>query len=117
MERNAEPAVDQLADAAGRPEVGGEAVCGRLLGQPPPDLLILCGGQEPGPAWRGPGGQPVVASGPVPGHPLGDGDAVDAQGGGDRGLRAPAEDQLDGPPPHGFQFGSRSFASHGMEVT
>ncbi len=96
---------------------GREAVRGWLLGQPPPDLLILFGGQKPGSARRGLGGQPVVARDPMSGHPLGYSDAVDAQGDGDRSLRASVVNQLNRPPPHGFQFGSRSFASHGVEVT
>lgn len=117
MERHPEPVADQFGDATGRPEVGREAVSGWLLGQPLPDLPILFGGQKPGSARRGFGGQPFVARRPVSGYPLGHGDAVDAQSNGDSGLRPPIENQLNCPPPHGFQLGSRSFTSHGVVVT
>ena len=117
MERDPERVADPFGDAAGRPEVGREAVGGRLLGQPLSDLLILFGGQKPGSARRGFGGQPVAAGGSVSGHPLGHGDAVDAQRNGDCGLSPSIEYQLNGPPTHGFQFGSRSFASHDVDVT
>jgi hypothetical protein len=48
----------------------------------------------------------------VAGHPLGYRDGVDAQCDGDCGLGPSVEDHLNRPSPHGFQFGSRSFASH-----
>jgi len=117
MERDPEPAADQFGDAAGRPQVGREPVGGRLLGQPLADLLILFGGQKPGPARRGLGGQTWIARGSVSGHPLGHGDTVDAQSDGHSRLGPSGENHLDRPTPHGFQIGSRSFASHGEDVT
>ncbi len=117
MEGHSEAALNQFGHASSRPEVGGEAVCGRLLGQPLPDLLILFGGEKPGSAWRGLGCQSVVARSPVSGHPLGHRDAVDAQGDCDSGLRPSLENQLNRSPPQSFQFRSRSFASHSEDVT
>ena len=87
------------------------------VSQPLPDLLILFGGQKPGPTGRGLGGQPVVACGPVSGHPLGHGNAVDAQSHRHSNLRPSSQNHLNRSPPHGFQFGSRSFASHSEDVT
>lgn len=86
MKDNSESTPDQFGDAAGGPEVGREAVGGRLLGEPLADLLILFGSEEPGSARRGLGGQPRLAFGTVLGHPLGHGDAVDTQGDGHGGL-------------------------------
>jgi len=102
MEGHVESAADQFGDAACRPQVGRETVRGRLLGQPATDLPILFGGQKPGSSRRGLDRQAGNARGPMPGHPLGHSDAVDTQLDGDGGLRSPVENQLNGPPPHGF---------------
>ncbi len=115
MEGDPEPTPDQFGDAASGPEVGGEAVGGRLLSQPLPDLSILFGSEKSRPSRRGFGGQGVIAFGSVFGHPLGYGDGVDAEERGDSGLRPPLDHHLDRSTPYGFQFGSRSFASHELK--
>jgi hypothetical protein len=117
MEGNPESALDQFGHAASGPEVGGEAVLGRFLSEPLANLLILFGCEKPGPARRGLGGQAGIARSPVSGHPLGDGDGVDTQSNGHGGLRPSPEHHVNPSPPHGFQVGSRSFASHGQNVT
>ena len=117
VEPDVERPADQLGDAAGRPQVGAEAVGGGLLGQPAAEWAVLLRGEEAGESRGRLGGQPGVAGGAVLGHPLGDGDGMNAELNGHRGLRPPAEDQLNRSPPHGFQFGSRSVASHGEGVT
>lgn len=112
MERHVEVPPDQVDDPPGTPEIGAEAVLRRLLGQPRLHLLLLGGSQIAGPSRRGPGGQAQFSGDPVTGHPLGHRHGVDAQCDGDRGLGPSVEDHLNRPSPHGFQFGSRSFASH-----
>jgi hypothetical protein len=117
MEGNPESAADQIGHAASRPEVGGEAVYGRLLGQPLANLLILFGSEKPRATWCSFGSQPCVALGSMFGHPLGHGDGMNAEGFGDGRLGMSSQNLLNGTPPYGFQFGSRSFASHGEDVT
>jgi hypothetical protein len=115
MEGNPEPALNQVGDEASGPEIGGETVGGRFLSQPLADELILFGRQKPGASRRRFGGQGVIAVGAMSGHPLGHGDGVDTQSDGDGGLRPSIEYHLNRSTPHGFQFGSRSFASHELE--
>lgn len=117
MEGNSEAAADQIGHASSGPEVGGKAVRGRFLGQPVANLLILFGGEEPRAARCGFGRQPSIACGAVLGQPLGHGDAVDPQSDGHGGLRPSTQNQMNRSPPYGFQFGSRSFASHDEDVT
>ena len=116
MEGDSELAVNQFGDASGGPEVGGKAVGSQLPRQALTHPLVLFGGQKPGPARRRQGSQSGVAPNPVSGHPFGDSDTVDTQGDGHSGLGASAQNQMNRPPPHGFQFGSSSFASHGEKV-
>lgn len=115
MERDTELAANQFGDPAGRPEVGREAVGGRLLGEPTPDLSVLIRGQEPRTSRRRLGREPGVAVGAVPGHPLGHSDDVDAERLGHGHLRPAAEDSLHGSSACRFQRGSRSVASHGAQ--
>ena len=112
MEGDAEFSADQIGDPAGRPKVGGEAVGGRLLGQPSANFRVLIFGEESGPARRGVGGQARFACGAVLGHPLGDGNGVHAQCNRHRGLRLAGHNELGRPASQRFQSGSRSFASH-----
>ena len=115
MEGDPEPTPDQFGDAASGPEVGGEAVGGRLLSQPLPDELILIGRQKSRPSRRRFGGQSWIAFGSVFGHPLGHGDGVNTQSDGDGGLSLSLKHHPNCSTPHGFQFGSRSFASHKLK--
>ena len=117
MKGNSESAADQIGHPSSSPKTGGKAVHGRLLGQPLANLLILFGGQKPRPTGCRFGRQPSIAIGSVFGQPLGHGDAVNTQSDGHGGLRPSAQNHVDRSPSHGFQFGSRSFASHGENVT
>ena len=117
VERDPELAADEVRHAAGRPEVGREPVGGRFLSQPAADVLVLVGGEEPRPTGRGFGGQPGLALGPVPGHPRGNGDGMNAQGDRHGRLRLAMQNPLHRPAANSFQSGSRSFASHVPEVT
>jgi len=112
MERDAEAAADQFSHAAGRPKIGGEPMSGRLLSQPRSHLLVLLGGQKPWPAGCGLGGQAGVPFAAMAGHPLGDRNAVNTQTSSDRDLGLPSRHGPDRPHSNGFQFASRSFASH-----
>lgn len=90
MKRHAEPAADQFGDASRGPQVGGEAVSRRLLGQPAPNLEVLFGGKKSRPSRRRLGGETGLAFGPAAGCPLGDRDGVDAKDLGHGGLRLSA---------------------------
>ena len=46
MESDAEASADEVGDAAGGPEVGGEAVVGRLVGEPAEGFGLLPGAEE-----------------------------------------------------------------------
>jgi hypothetical protein len=115
VEGHAEPAADQLGDAAGGPQVSPEPVCRRLLGQPVADLPVLRGGEEARSPRSRPGSEAGVASGSVPGHPLGYRDGMNPEGLRNGGLGLPAQDPLNGQSSYRFQGGGRSFASHAEE--
>jgi len=117
VKTHGEPPTNQVGHPAGSPQVGPEAVRGRLVCQPPQDGSLLPRSQEAGPTGRRPGCQSTVAAAAMPGLPLGDGYRMNAQEVGDRGL-SPAGVQLaDGHPSPDFQFESRSFASHAGRCT
>ena len=112
MKRHAEASADQFGDASRGPQVGGEAVGRRLLGQPSADLQILLVREESRPSRRGLGDETGLAFGAAPGHPLGDRDGMDAEHLGHGGLRLPTQNILNGQASYRFQRGGGSFASH-----
>jgi hypothetical protein len=87
MKRHAELVADQFGDASRGPQVGGEAVGRRLLGQPAPNLQVLFGGKKSRPSRRRLGDKTSLALGAASGHPLGDRDGVYAEYLGNGGLR------------------------------
>ena len=106
MKSDAEFPANQFDDPAGAPEVGAKSVFGRLLRQPRFDLPLLVGGQKSGPPRRGFGGQPVFPLRPMPGHPFGDGDGMDAEPLGHARLRSTGQNTRDRLSPQRFQCGS-----------
>lgn len=112
MERHAEVAADQFGDASRRPQVGGEAVGRRLLGQPAPNLQILLGREQPRPSRRRLGDKAGLAFGAAAGHPFGDRDGMDAERLGNSSLGLPIQDALNGQASYCFQRGGRPFGSH-----
>lgn len=115
MEGNSEPTLDEFGHTSRGPEIGGTTLSGRFLGQPLANLLILLGGEETGSPRRGLGREARFAIDAMFGHPLGHGDGMHAQSSGHGRLCTSAENELHGSPTHGFQLGSRSFASHELE--
>src|SRR4051812_30369786 len=78
VEANAELLLDQLGQAWGGPQLGGEAVLRRVVGQPAADDLLLGGGQLRTPSrdrLRRQASGAVLAEGS---HPTSDGAPIDA---------------------------------------
>lgn len=117
MEGNAEAALDQIGHTASRPEVGRETMNGGLLSQPLANLLILFRGKKARATRCRFGGQARVTLASVLCHPFGHRDRMDAKRSGHSCLRLSTENQIHRSPSYSFQFGSRSFASHGDDVT
>ena len=105
MEGDAEARADEVGDAAGSPEIGGEAVVGGLVGKPAEHLGLLPGGEEALAARVRLGGEGVGPGRAVGAHPSVDGDGVDAEELGDILLLPAGEDLLDAEAPAGFHPG------------
>jgi len=80
---DAEPLVDQLGQAAGGPQLGGEAEGAGLLQQPAEDLPLVGRREVGGRPGVGLGLEAVGAVGPEGGEPAADGALGDAQEGSD----------------------------------
>ena len=105
MEGDAEASADEVGEAAGGPEVGGEAVVGRLVGDPAEGFGLLRGGQEALAAGMGLGRKGVGPGHAVGPHPSVDGDGVDAEEISDVFLGPTVEDFCDGEAAAGFHPG------------
>ena len=96
--------LDDLGEAWGGPQFGGEAMLGRTIGQPAPDDLLL-GGRQFG--WPSGHGSCRQSGGPLPlegRDPTANAAGIDAEEVSDLPGGVAVEDAFDGETPTVFQF-------------
>ncbi len=112
MEVDAPFLLDELGEARGGPQLGGEAVLGRLVVQPAPDDLLLGAGQLGRTTGHGPCHQGAAAVAAEGGEPTADAAGGDAEEIGDLLRGVSAVDALNGETTAVFQDLGGACGSH-----
>jgi hypothetical protein len=117
MEVGAPFLLDELGEAPGGPQLGGEAVLGRVLGQPAPDDLLLGAGQLGRATGHGPCRQGVSAVAAESSEPAAHAAGIDAEEFGDLSRGVAVMDPLDGETTAVFQDLGGAGGSHARRLS